>query len=274
VTTAALFLPLLTPITKLINLIFKDKNATQRTQINVKELDNKVIKQFPTEGIMLARGQVVEMFKYTVEMFKTIGAYLEKPSNDDSQYVRDIEVSIDTIDRNLNDYLMLADKGELSPDDMITFTQTLKACKDIERIGDYGENLIDFYAPDTDRKINLKDSKNYDIYVKTHALALELIEKTLNVFEKSDKTQAIEVIQTRRDEINEIDKLINEHFDVVTVDKVNSTSYIDYVFVDIMNSYQRVLSHCSNIAKLFGNDKVYVYTKGEEEHFNKMKDRY
>ena len=274
VTTAALFLPLLTPITKLINIIFKDKHGTQRTQINVKELDNKVIKQFPTEGIMLARGQVVEMFKYTVEMFKTIGAYLEKPSNDDSQYVRDIEVSIDTIDRNLNDYLMLADKGELSPDDMITFTQTLKACKDIERIGDYGQNLIDFYAPDTDKKINLKDSNNYATYVKTNALALELIEKTLNVFEKSDKTKAIEVIQTRRDEINEIDKMINKHFDVVTLDETPSTNYIDYVFVDIMNSYQRVLSHCSNIAKLFGNDKVYVYTKGEEEHFNKMKDRY
>ena len=41
-----------------------------------------------------------------------------------------------------------------------------------------------------------------------------------------------------------------------------------------MNSYQRVLSHCSNIAKLFGNDKVYIYTPQEEERFNKMKDRY
>ena len=272
--TAIVFVPLLTPITKLINIIFRDKDTNKRTKINVKELDNKVIKQFPSEGIMLAREQVIEMFKYGVEMFSTIGMYLDKQMSDDSQYVKDVEASIDTIDRQLNDYLMLADKGELSPDDMITFTRTLKACKDIERIGDYGENLIDFFAPDIDKKINLRESKNYDLFVKTNKTTLELLEKTLEVFTNNDKEKAIEVIKQRREEINELDKVINAHFDVVSTSNQINSNYVDYVLVDIINSYQRVLSHCSNIAKLFGNDKVYVYTPQEEEHFNKMKDRY
>lgn len=272
--TAIVFIPLLTPITKLINIIFRDKDTNKRTRINVKELDNKVIKQFPSEGIMLAREQVIEMFKYGVEMFSTIGMYLDKQMSDDSQYVKDVEASIDTIDRQLNDYLMLADKGELSPDDMITFTRTLKACKDIERIGDYGENLIDFFAPDIDKKINLRESKNYDLFVKTNKTTLELLEKTLEVFTNNDKEKAIEVVKQRREEINELDKVINAHFDVVSTSNQINSNYVDYVLVDIINSYQRVLSHCSNIAKLFGNDKVYVYTPQEEEHFNKMKDRY
>ena len=272
--TAIIFIPLLTPITKLINKIFKDKNTDQKLKINVKELDNKVIKQFPSEGILLAREQVIEMFKYSVEMFKTIGLYLESQSSDDSSFVKDIEVSIDTIDRQLNDYLMLADKGELSPDDMITFTRTLKACKDIERIGDYGDNLIDFYAPNDDKKLNLKDSINYDIFVNTNKMVLEMIEKTLAVFETNNKEEAIKIIQERREEINDLEKIINKHFDVVTTNNNVSTNYLDYVFVDIINSYERVLSHCSNIAKLFGTDKNYIYTSNEEEHFNKMKDRY
>ena len=272
--TAIVFIPLLTPITKLINIIFRDKDTNKHTRINVKELDNKVIKQFPSEGIMLAREQVIEMFKYGVEMFSAIGMYLDKQMSDDSQYVKDVEASIDTIDRQLNDYLMLADKGELSPDDMITFTRTLKACKDIERIGDYGENLIDFFAPDIDKKINLRESKNYDLFVKTNKTTLELLEKTLEVFTNNDKEKAIEVIKQRREEINELDKVINAHFDIVSTSNQINSNYVDYVLVDIINSYQRVLSHCSNIAKLFGNDKVYVYTPQEEEHFNKMKDRY
>ena len=88
------------------------------------------------------------------------------------------------------------------------------------------------------------------------------------------KEKAIEVIKQRREEINELDKVINAHFDVVSTSNQTNSNYVDYVLVDIINSYQRVLSHCSNIAKLFGNDKVYVYTPQEEEHFNKMKDRY
>ena len=169
---------------------------------------------------------------------------------------------------------MLADKGELSPDDMITFTRTLKACKDIERIGDYGDNLIDFYAPNDDKKLNLKDSINYDIFVNTNKMVLEMIEKTLAVFETNNKDEAIKIIQERREKINDLEKVINKHFDVVTTNNNVSTNYLDYVFVDIINSYERVLSHCSNIAKLFGTDKNYIYTSNEEEHFNKMKDRY
>ena len=50
---------------------------------------------------------------------------------------------------------MSADKGDLSEADLLTFTQTLKACKDIERIGDYGENLVDFYENAFENKIKL-----------------------------------------------------------------------------------------------------------------------
>ena len=64
------------------------------------------------------------------------------------------------------------------------------------------------------------------------------------------------------------------YFDNASTTNNITNGYIDYVLVDILNSYQRVFSHCSNIAKLFNNDKVYVYTSNEEEHFNKMKDRY
>ena len=38
-----------------------------------------------------------------------------------------------------------------------------------------------------------------------------------------------------------------------------SRSYVELIFVDIMNSYQRIYSHCSNIAKLYGTDKQYNF---------------
>lgn len=272
--TAAIFLPLLTPICKLINLIVKDDKKSHELKIDIKELDNKFIKQFPSQGIELARDQVIEMFKYCLEMFKTLDGYLINQTLDDYSYIKDIETSIDTIDRNLNDYLMAADKGELTPDDMRTFTRTLKACKDIERIGDYGENLISFYCPDFEKKSPVKDSENYDLFVKINSLATEFISKTLDVFTNSDSEKAIEVIKDRRETINELDAEINKHFDYISSKDKIDTNYMDYVFVDILNCYERVFSHCSNIAKLFGTDKVYVYSTNEEEHFNKMKERY
>ena len=104
--------------------------------------------------------------------------------------------------------------------------------------------------------------------------ATKFIEETLEIFTNSDVEAAIKVIKERRDEISNLDKEINKHFELISIHNIEQNNYLDYVFVDILNCYQRVFSHCSNIAKLFGSDKIYVYSQKEEDHFNKMKDRY
>ena len=123
-----------------------------------------------------------------------------------------------------------------------------------------------------------KKGKNDPSYVEffkeENKRAISIIGTTIDVFTNSDKDLAIKVIQERRQYNAALEEKISEHFDRVSKLKSESTSYLDLVFVDMVSCYERVYSHCSNIAKLFNNDKVYVYSIEEQQHFDNMKNRY
>ncbi|MCQ2787215.1 MAG: hypothetical protein MJ199_02310, partial [Bacilli bacterium] len=57
--------------------------------------------------------------------------------------------------------------------------------------------------------------------------------------------------------------------------KKGQSNYISLIYVDILNSYERVYSHCANIAKLYNNDKdIDRYSKDDKTKFTNMSMRY
>lgn len=271
VTTAIVFMILLKPICKLIELIIPIKEQKREIPV-IKELDKGIFKEFPHQGLEIAKEQVVTMFRYSEIMFETLGTYLETKNKEDAEFIKSIEVSIDAIDRQLNEYLISPEQTSLSSSDVVLLTQILKACKDVERIGDYGDNLIGFYETASEKKEKISE-KNMEIFKARNAESLKLITKTKNLFENNDQALGFEVIKERRILNSNLQNIINEHFEEVYNDKEAQNSYVNMVFVDILNAYERVNSHCSNIAKIFGTDKTYNYTT-EEEHFADLKNRY
>lgn len=270
--TALIFLPLLPVVCKFLNFAIKG-GESKSSSLKLKELDKSFIREFPTQGIILAKDQVTSAFVYCKQMFETIDVYLDTPKDDDAEFVHEIESAIDRIDRQLNDYLLCVEKGDLEETHFVLLTQTLKGCKDIERIGDYAENLITFFENINERKN--KVAPEYHTFLKDcNQKAIDLIESTINVFANEDRDLAITVIKNRRNYIEELEEVTSKHFERVSKLKSESTTYLDLVFVDIVNCFERVYSHCSNIAKLFNTDKVYVYSVEEQEHFDNMKNRY
>lgn len=271
--TAVLFFILLKPLVALINLIIKDKNNKNQL-IKIEPLDYSIMKDFPLEGLLLAKKQVLTMFDFTITMYETIIEYLKYKKKEDVDFVLNIESSIDHVDRQLNEYLSKCDKSNLTDDNISLLLTILKACKDIERIGDYGENLINFYNESKERKEKINDN-DLSFFIKMSEDSLSFIKRTKEVFDKEDKEEGLSIIKERRELIASYDEEINNHYqnEIGTKDE-NKRKYIDLVFVDIVNSYQRVLSHSSNIAKIFGTDKKYTYTEEEEMRFYELKNRY
>lgn len=272
VVMAIIFLPLLTPIVKLCEFVIRDKSSVGEDIVH-KELDKSVIKKFPETGISLAKDLSLDMFEYTKKMFTNIGEYLKKSDKEREEYIHLLEDAVDHIDRQLNEFLLSAETGSLTPTALKTYSTILKGTKDIERIGDYGETLIGFYShaneiketytPEQIQSINFANTK-----------AIELISKTLEIYKTGDTNKALEVVKIRRDYIKQIEKYQEEHFER-TLDTNAKSSYINLVYVDILNSYERILAHCSNIAKLFNSDKSSKdYPKSDDELFKKMSERY
>lgn len=259
--TAIIFVPSISPVCKLLEKIIKSTSKEKRV-LKIKELDVGRMKKFPGAGIALAHEQVLVMSNYSKLMFETIGKYIESKSKEDSEFIHQIEESIDRIDRQINEYLLLADRQDLSASEIKLFAITLRACKDIERIGDYGENLIGFYENVVEKKEEPSEEEKNNI-VSANNKAIEFIVKTIEVLKTENKDDSISIVQERRTENEKINLVISNYFEKYIDEDGSKSKYTHMVFVDIMNCYQRVFSHCSNIAKLFGNDKENRYSEIE-----------
>lgn len=255
--TAGIFLGALKPVCKLVDLMVPGSDRVAPA-LAIKELDSKIMASFPSQGIALGKEQVLTMFSYSKMMFETMGEYLEHGKAEDAEFVHTIEGSIDKIDRMINEYLLKVDRGDLSTADITNLTRVLRACKDIERIGDYGESLVTFFETASERKEPL-EGKIKEAVLGANQNAITLIDKTIQAFKDNDRTLSLSIIKERRTLNAKIDDTIESFFDDIPTGENAARSYLDLVFVDIMNSYQRVYSHCSNIGKLYGTDKSYDF---------------
>ena len=253
--TAIIFLPLLKPINKLARFVIRGEDS-KHGEIVIQELDTKAMKEFPATGIVIAKDQVDVMFGYVLEMFDNIKTYIKTPNKDDSDFVLELEESIDKIDRQLNEYLLLADKKGLEPNDLNLFSVVLRGCKDIERLGDYGENLINFLINANDRKIKF-EGPIFDKINILNEMAIKLLKMTNETYVSQDKVEALEIIELRRECIKKSEDILNDYLENLNKyqEKDSAISYLNLVFSDMVSDYERVYSHCSNIAKLFNNDK-------------------
>ncbi|MCQ2795740.1 MAG: Na/Pi cotransporter family protein [Bacilli bacterium] len=273
-TSVVIFLPLVRPMAWASEKIFPDKSGVGK-KIGFKELDPKVIKTFPATGIALAKDLSDKMFGYVLTMFKKLDVYYKKGYNEDLKtYILELERATDNIDRHLADFLLNAETGDLSRRDLRRHGRIMRGIKDIERIGDYGQSLLTFYTNIYEKKNKFDEDQLKEIN-NAHKMALDLITKTLDVYENSDKSLALKVIKQRRDYNKKLDDYQEAYFKRTSSKKGETNNYISLIYVDILNSYERVYSHCANIAKLYNNDKdIDRYSKDDKTKFTNMSMRY
>ncbi len=264
-TTGLIFFVLLTPVTDLINKMIPSER--KRVIAALEPLDDVLMHDFPSEGLALAKKRTLTMFSYDKMMFETIKDYLENSRDEDAEFVLNLEASIDMIDRQLNEYLSRCDKTNLSEKDIALLLSVLKASKDIERIGDYGENLINFFSHIKEKKETLTEQEK-SFFLSVSEKTITFIDKTIEVYEKESKGLGLKVIQERRHFLEELDKATDAHFEEEgSVSGTISNRYTELVYFDIVNCYERVASHCSNIAKIYGTDKTYIIDEEDEKRF-------
>lgn len=276
-TSVLIFLPLLRPLCWVSEKIIPEKKGIGE-KIGFTELDPKVMKTFPSTGLSLANGLSLKMFNYVVKMFECLEKYMSNNDEEVKNYILELERAVDNIDRHLADFLLHAASGSFTDTDQVRYARIMRAIKDVERIGDYGENLLNFYSSMYEKRERFDKNQKLEL-TNAHKEAIDIIMRTAKTYEKSDKKKALVIIQERRDYIQLLDNYQNAYFTREMNKKgAEKASYLSLVYVDILNCYERVYAHCANIAKLFNSDKdperYAKKSKTDERIFTEMSNRY
>src|SRR5699024_6534851 len=114
-----------------------------------------------------------------------------------------IEGALNNLDRKITYYLINISSGSMSESESELHTILMDTVRDIERIGDHFENVIELIDYKISNKVSLTDQAREDLNNRFD-LTIMTVKQSVSALEKGNRKKALDVIQ--KEESNDIKK--------------------------------------------------------------------
>ena len=158
--------------------------------------------------------------------------------------IRDLEDKADIYEDNLGTYLVKVSEQDLSEMDSKQVTKLLHMIGDFERISDHAVNILESAEEMRDKKIEFSKEAQRELAVMRRAVA-DILDLAERAFAGNDVNLAsnIEPLEQIVDDIR--DKIKANH--IIRLQKSECTIEHGFILADLLNNFERVSDHCSNI---------------------------
>ena len=240
VTTFAL-LPLSKVFIKIAYFLVKDQDEKKR----VAYIDPILISKSPAVALSECANLTVEMCKHSKE---TLDLAIDSLYNYDKKIAQEIlskETLIDKYEDHIGTYLVQISSQSLSDADSKTSSKLLHTLGDFERLSDHAVNILDVSEELKNKNIVFSDEAKAEIAVITDAIK-EILVIASNAFVSGDLEIAkrVEPLEQVIDELIATTKMNH----ITRLQKGACTIELGFVLSDLLNNYERISDHCSNIA--------------------------
>ncbi|MCT1903903.1 Na/Pi cotransporter family protein [Oceanobacillus sojae] len=211
-----------------------------------KHLDSIFLQQSSSLALAQAKLEVVRMGKYAYQGLEETHNYITTQNPKSSEMALQIEGALNNLDRKITDYLVDIASTNLTEPESIEHTGLMSAIRDIERIGDHFENVVELVDYKMSNKVSLTEQAIEDLN-KMFDLTYMTVKQAVESLEMNDKEAALEVIQ-KEDQIDKMErKFRKNHIIRMNEGICNGTAGI--VFVDVLSNLERIGDHAVNIAQ-------------------------
>lgn len=225
---------------KFSRIIIKDSDSEKADRL----IDKKFVFS-PSYAINKAMDECKKMGILAKENIMLCLDFINEYSEVNDKRITENEKKLDAYEDRLQTYIMKISAMDLNIDDTIKISKLNHAIGNFERIGDYGINILKAKRKMQKNKINFSYEANYNIEVMSDAVS-EIVEKSLTAFMEDD-VELAKTIEPLEQVINKLNsELRKKHSERMQTEKCSIENGI--VFFDIINSFERIADHCSNLA--------------------------
>lgn len=216
-----------------------------------KHLDPLFIQQSSTVALSQAKSEIIRMGEYSVQGLEETSLYVMTQQEKHAEMAMQIEGALNSLDREITNYLVNISSGTLSEADSAKHTKLMDTVRDIERIGDHFENIIELMEYKISNKINLTELAHEDLH-EMFDLTIMTVKQAVNALDKMDREEALVVIQ-KEDQIDKMERKFRKKH-IIRMNEGLCTGSAGIVFVDIISNLERIGDHAVNIAEEVLND--------------------
>ena len=209
-------------------------------------LDEQLIQQAPSIALGNAKKELLHLGNYAVKAFDLSYDYIINSNEKVAEKGHKTEEAINTIDEKLTRYLITLSSEALSQKESEVLTNILDSSRDLERIGDHAEALINLNDYLQRKNVQFSNSaleELEDIYRQTS----EFVKDALESVENNDLEMAESLIE-RHEAINKMERVLRKtHIKRLNNGECSTQAGVN--FIDIISHYTRVSDHAMNLAE-------------------------
>ena len=209
-------------------------------------LDEQLIQQAPSIALGNAKKELLHLGNYAVKAFDLSYDYIINSNEKVAEKGHKTEEAINTIDEKLTRYLITLSSEALSQKESEVLTNILDSSRDLERIGDHAEALINLNDYLQRKNVQFSNSaleELEDIYRQTS----EFVKDALESVENNDLEMAESLIK-RHEAINKMERVLRKtHIKRLNNGECSTQAGVN--FIDIISHYTRVSDHAMNLAE-------------------------
>lgn len=209
-------------------------------------LDPVFIEQSPSIALGQAKEEVLRMGKFALKGLEETNEFLKTKNTKHSANAYQLEEAINNLDRKITDYLVDLATSSLSEHESEEHSMLMDTVRDIERIGDHFENIIELIEYQQANKVRMTDGAMSDLETMFN-LTVSTVEEALQALDQKNLDAARAVV-TKEDEIDRMERTLRKQH-ILRMNEGQCSGQAGIVFVDIISNLERIGDHAVNIAE-------------------------
>lgn len=238
IATAFIFLFILSPVLKFINLLVKDDEVVEV----VNPLDERFLDN-PAIAFDRAFKESVKMYELAKVNFRIATDVLLSGEIDKLEELYKNEKQLNQAEHDITNFLSLLP----AESDISRMTSIIKVISDIERIGDHAKNIAESAQEVNDEEL-VFSAEAVDELSKMLEKTMRTLKTSYKSYKKNDVREA-KVTAKLEEEIDVLEEILRDrHIERLKSKKCNVRS--GAVFLDVISNFERIGDHAVNISEL------------------------
>ena len=225
---------------RLAHLVIRDNNENESNGL----IDERFL-MTPSYAIDKVKEQVDSMGGLARENIYLCLDLIKKYSHNNDDTISKNEKTLDNLEDELETYLVKISSMNLSIEDSIKLSKLSHSISNFERIGDYGVNILKIKRRMHQNNVHFSTEANKELEVMSRAVR-EIVDKSIESFVNDDVELAAEIEPLEQVINNLKQELRARHSKRLQDDECTIENGM--LFFDIINSFERIADHCSNLA--------------------------
>lgn len=211
-----------------------------------KHLDPHFIETAPSIAIGQAKEEILRMGRFSVQGLQESFDYLKTHNKKHAETGYQLEDAINNLDNKITDYLVKISAESISKADSTRHIMLMETVRDIERVGDHFDNIIELIDYQEVNRLKLTDDAIKDL-TEMFTLTIGTVEKALEALDTNSLGLAREVAE-QEDLIDKMERKFRKKH-ILRLNEGRCSPQAGMVFVDIVSNLERIGDHAVNIAE-------------------------